>query len=118
MKIPTEEQECRELVKWLQLRGICFTHVPLGGYRTKAEAGIFRAMGVSAGIPDYLIFDRPPNKKHYVGVALEMKRARPARSRITGDQRAWLKTLALRGWYCIVGYGCHEAIQDLMDLGY
>lgn len=31
-------------------------HVPSGGYRTKAEAGIFKAMGVKAGCPDIIIF--------------------------------------------------------------
>ena len=35
---------------------VCF-HVPNGGARTKAEAGIFKAMGVLAGVPDvWIIF--------------------------------------------------------------
>lgn len=32
-----------------------FAHIPNGGARTKAEGGIFKAMGVRAGWPDYQI---------------------------------------------------------------
>lgn len=31
-----------------------FCHIPNGGFRTKAEAGIFKAMGVRSGAPDLL----------------------------------------------------------------
>lgn len=31
-----------------------FCHIPNGGYRTKAEAGILQAMGARAGAPDLL----------------------------------------------------------------
>lgn len=31
-----------------------FCHIPNGGWRTKAEAGIFKAMGVRSGAPDLL----------------------------------------------------------------
>jgi hypothetical protein len=34
-------------------------HVPNGGYRTKAEAGILKAMGALAGMPDVLVFGPP-----------------------------------------------------------
>lgn len=45
------------------LRTFTFCHTPNGGKRTKAEAGIFKAMGVRAGFPDLMILpmtDKPP----------------------------------------------------------
>lgn len=33
-------------------------HVPSGGKRSKAEGGIFKAMGVKAGVPDIYILHR------------------------------------------------------------
>lgn len=70
---------------------VCF-HVPNGGARTKAEAGIFKAMGVVAGIPDLWIV--------YAGstLALEMK----APMGVMGDsQLAVHKALEAQG--CSVG---------------
>ena len=34
---------------------VVFFHVPNGGKRTKAEAGLFKAMGVVSGVPDLII---------------------------------------------------------------
>lgn len=36
-------------------QGVVFFHCPNGGKRTKAEAGLFRAFGVRAGVPDLLL---------------------------------------------------------------
>jgi hypothetical protein len=38
------------------MKDIVFCHIPNGGYRTKAEAGIFKAMGVQSGAPDLVIW--------------------------------------------------------------
>ncbi len=57
-----EEQTHRAIVEWL-----CWVepnaewfHPPNGGARSKAEAGIFKALGVKAGVPD-LVFTLPPD---------------------------------------------------------
>ena len=53
-----EERLQRALVQHLRLRlptpWLVF-HVPNGGARSKAEAGIFKAMGVLAGVPDLFL---------------------------------------------------------------
>jgi hypothetical protein len=55
-----EEQLQRSVVDLLRLyeaRGsLTFTHCPNGGWRSKAEAGAFKAMGVRAGVPDLLVW--------------------------------------------------------------
>ena len=38
------------------VKDLIFCHVPNGGKRSKAEAGIFKAMGVQAGAPDLIIW--------------------------------------------------------------
>lgn len=53
-----EAQLQRSVIAQLQWRarpGVWWTHVPLGGLRSKVEAAIFRSLGVRAGCPDLLI---------------------------------------------------------------
>lgn len=57
-------------------------HVPNGGGRSKAEAGILKAMGVLAGMPDLLLFGPGPKV-----VAIEFK-APPRRLRDGGPSKA------------------------------
>lgn len=59
----------------------CF-HVPNGGGRSKAEAGILKAMGVLAGVPDLFVLGPDRNL-----VAIEFK-APPRRLRSGGPSRA------------------------------
>jgi hypothetical protein len=40
---------------WRARPGAWWTHVPLGGLRSKVEAAIFKSLGVRAGSPDLLI---------------------------------------------------------------
>jgi hypothetical protein len=55
-----EEQLQRAVVDLLQVyanRGLLtFCHPANGGWRSKAEAGAFKAMGVRAGVPDLLVW--------------------------------------------------------------
>jgi hypothetical protein len=55
-----EEQLQRSVVDLLRLyeaRGsLTFCHVPNGGYRTPAEAGMFRSLGVRAGVADLIVW--------------------------------------------------------------
>jgi hypothetical protein len=44
-----------EHLRWCAKADVWFAHIPNGGARTKAEAGIFKALGVRAGAPDLLI---------------------------------------------------------------
>ena len=67
-----EEQLHRAVVDLLQIYEnrslLAFCHVGNGGRRSKAEAGIFRALGVRAGVPDLLIW---ADGGHCFGVELK-----------------------------------------------
>lgn len=50
-----EDQLAQAVASWLtaQKPDCLWYHVPNGGWRSKAEAGRFKAMGVAAGVADY-----------------------------------------------------------------
>jgi hypothetical protein len=73
---------------------------------------------MQAGLPDLLIFDRPPRAAERVGCALELKRANGRPSQVTAKQRAWLETLEARGWAAVVAFGFEDAREKLTALGY
>lgn len=83
-RVPTEDEEQIALFRWAammewkypQLRRLY--HIPNGGKRTKAEAGIFKAMGVKSGVPDVHL---PVARGGYHGLYIEMKRTKGARCR-------------------------------------
>ena len=113
---PPEEAEHMALVQWLELHAIRYTHVPNEGlhkvqYRVKQKR-----LGVKPGVPDILIFDRPPLSPENVGVAIELKRQKGGR--VTPEQIAWLEDLKARGWAVAVCQGAMEAIRVLQELGF
>lgn len=71
-----EQQHCIALMQWAE-KAACtmpelklLYHIPNGGKRTKAEAGILKAMGVRAGIPDYCL---PVARGDWHALYVEMK---------------------------------------------
>lgn len=107
---PFEEAEQRALMDWLRLQHpeafehTC--HVPNGGGRSKAEAGIFRALGVKGGVPDVLCFVK---RGEFSGLALELKRRDAPLSAVSRDQAEWLTRLRANGWSVAVARGFDEA---------
>jgi hypothetical protein len=76
-----EDQMSADCFRWaynnyFKLRGLLF-HVPNGGRRNMQEAAKFKAMGVTAGIPDYINLHR-----HVCGIELKM-----ANGTVRDDQR-------------------------------
>ena len=88
-----EEQLHRSVVDLLRLyeaRGsLTFTHCPNGGWRSKAEAGAFKAMGVRAGVPDLLVWTQ--DSGHF---AIELK---AGAGKLSPAQVAWHDTVSSLG---------------------
>jgi hypothetical protein len=118
MSRPTELSEQINVVRSLRAAGILFAAIPNGGRRDAREGRMLKASGVVAGVPDLLIFTRPPNQPDKCGVALEMKRSGGKPSDVSKAQRQWIENLEQLGWICIVGYGTQNALQHLRDLGF
>jgi hypothetical protein len=85
-----EEQLHRAVVQLLQVyqnRGLLtFCHPYNGGFRTKAEAGIGRALGVRAGVADLLVWKQGGG--HF---AIELK---AGSGKLSPAQTAWHGTLS------------------------
>lgn len=107
-----EDEEQRALMRWLEYqhpRIFDFTfHVPNGGARSKAQAGIFKALGVKAGILDVIC---PWPMGGFNGLAIEMKQIKAVPSDISNDQRTWLGRLRVAGWRAEVAPGFEHAKQ-------
>ena len=79
---------------------------------------MLKASGVVSGVPDLLIFTRPPLHPEKCGVALEMKRANGRPSDVSKEQAKWLAALEEIGWLCLVGYGAQNAFEGLRKMGF
>lgn len=114
--IPTEDAEQQVVVQWLELHRLHFTHIPNGGWRHVATARRLKSLGVKPGVPDLLVFERPPARPDAPGVAIEMKRSRGGR--VSEEQERWLAHLERQGWVVAVCHGADEAIELLQSLGF
>lgn len=94
-----EEQLQRAVCSLLAIyenRGLlAFCHVPNGGYRTPAQAGAFRAMGVRAGVPDLIVWT---HEGHSFGV--ELKAGKGTLSDAQVLFRSTLESLGHRVYVC------------------
>lgn len=116
-RVPLEEAEQKALASWLNARGnILWTHV---ANERKAKPQYMRklaALGVSAGVPDVLIFSRVPNHPHARGVAIELKRTKG--STTSAAQKSWVINLNDEGWIAMVCKGAAASIEELQRLGF
>jgi hypothetical protein len=118
LSVMSEATEQAKVVRRLRDAGIRFCHVP-NGLETSARATMHLArQGVIPGVPDLLIFTKPPNRPEAVGVALEMKTEKFSDSQLRRSQREWLDDLETLGWVSLIGKGSADAVTQLRDLGY
>lgn len=73
-----------EHLQWRARPGVWWTHIPLGGVRSKIEAAILRGLGVTRGTPDLLI--------------------------IADGHAYFLELKAPRGRVSVAQFGCHAAL--------
>ena len=67
--VPTELQEQKAFIRWLQLKGIAYFAIPNGSKRTRWQAQQAKAEGMVAGAPDLAVI-----LPRGVTVWIEMKR--------------------------------------------
>lgn len=107
MRRPEQEQQIA-LMDWARLARATspdldlLFHIPNGGGRSKAEAGIFKAMGVKAGIPD--LFLSVPNQNWH-GLYIEMK---STGGRVSPEQKDVFKRLGDKGYAVFI---CRDWIE-------
>lgn len=85
-------------------------HIPNGGRRTKAEAGILLAMGVKAGVPDLCL---PVARGGCHGLYIELKRAEAGRA--SAAQEEWIMELRRQGYAAEVCHGWEAARETILQ---
>lgn len=93
-------------IRYLKKLGFFAIHVPNGGVRSKIEGKWLKEDGVTAGVPDILIFNPKSNCR---GVAIELK---VKGGKISDSQHDCLNELSKCHWNCYVVWG----IDGLIDL--
>lgn len=99
---------------------------PNGGGRSKAEAGILKAMGVMAGIPDLYVLGpgEAPCRPFFVAIELKrppamLKSGKISRAalRLSNEQTAVIAALTQCGVRTIVARDAHTVVQALIAMG-
>ena len=115
-KYPTEEQEQLWLVADLRKAELLFQHCPMGiAARSPVAGARMKRMGAHKGFPDLAVFTRAPRFPHAPGVIIELKRAKPAPSRVSVEQKEWMRQLTELGWVCKVCFGYLDALEFLRN---
>lgn len=126
---PSETSDQQHVAAWLRSRPwnppIAFFHPANEGRRTRKQGAALCRMGLSKGVPDLVIVTPPPASPQYVGMVIELKRARTVGTRAPRDyqgcspeQIQWLATFQANGWLAVVCYGAAQAIAVLLKHGY
>jgi len=105
--IPTEAEEQKIVIEYLELKGYKFTAIPNSTYTTSWKQKRHNTdMGLRSGLPDLFII--LPNHILF----LEMKRIK--KSTVSKEQEEWIKAingLKLKNISASVAYGADQAIQ-------
>ena len=114
---PLECIEQETVSAWLDLHKVFYNISISGAYLHPATFNRLKRMGYKRGLPDILIFERPPAYgNQFVGVAIELKRKKGGI--VSDEQKEWLEKLQKQGWFAIVCRGADEAILILEQCGY
>lgn len=96
---------------------VFWMHVPNEGKRSKFEQYKAKKLGITAGVPDLLIFNRGfrnrpslSNVPDSSGLAIELK-VKP--NKVTANQEACMIKLQNVGWTCKVAYSFDEAKKTI-----
>jgi len=105
----SEYNESVILAAWLRLKGLKFAHIPNSTYTSShAAKAKNKAMGVSPGVPDYLIL--LPERVVFV----ELKRRHGGV--VSPEQLEWGAALVRSGAFFRVCYGADEAVAFIESL--
>jgi hypothetical protein len=109
----SEAQEQIVVMKWAELQSNKYPelnllfHIPNGSYKSKAQAGLFKAMGLKSGVPDLFL---PFASNGFHGLFIEMK---TTKGRASESQEWWIMELQKQGYLVKLARGCEQAIEML-----
>ncbi len=110
-----EADHARLLVQWARGAQLQYPelrllfHIPNGEPRSAAVGRKLAAMGVKAGVSDYLL---PVKRAGFSGLWLELK---VARGRLTKAQRAWQIAMRAQGFIATTAVGWQAARRSIIQ---
>ena len=102
--IPSELQEQKAFIQWLQLKHIPYFAIPNGGKRTRWQAAQAKQEGMVAGAPDIAVI--LPD-----GLTLWIEMKRRKGGQISPAQKAFGQTLLDNGHHYRVCRGWEDAME-------
>ena len=104
------QKACVKLFKY-QYPNLILFHIPNGGWRTKAEAGVFKAMGVIPGVADLFLMKAVPKNDGtwYHGLFIEMK----AKGRTQSDKQKEFQSVCEKNSYA---YSVADSIDKFLEV--
>lgn len=114
--IHSEFNECVKLHQWLKWRDIKHFHCPNETGGNWQRGALNKKIGVSAGVPDYLLFltADQTSKGLPVNIAIEMKEP-SGKNKASTLQKEWLKTLSAQGFLVRVCFGFEDAKDFIIN---
>ncbi len=109
---PLEADEQEEFAAWLNAKGFVWAHIPNERKATARVMGELARQGVKSGFPDNFIAE-PCGGFH--GLFIELKRAKKTLSRVSLEQRQWIKALNEKGYAACVCYGAEAAKRTVLE---
>lgn len=103
--VPSETDEQKNVVDYLEWKKICYAHTPNEGKRSTITGHNLKQLGMKKGFPDLFIYE-PVGEYH--GLAIEMK---ALNGKPTMDQLKCLGALKQRGYAAYIAYGANQAIR-------
>jgi len=104
--IPSEHQEQTKIIAYCKLKNIPIFHIPNGSYKSYTARIKAKKDGLKSGVPDLMI---PIPAKNYHGLFIELKRVKL--SKVSLNQKLWIKLLNEQGYKAVICYGGEEAIK-------
>lgn len=114
---PLECVEQETVSAWLDAHDVFYNISISGAFLHPATFNRLKRMGYKRGLPDIIVFQRPPAyNDQFCGVAIELKRRKGGV--VSDEQKEWITKLQAQGWVAVVCKGADEAISVLEQCGY
>ena len=110
-----EHEQQKAFIKWCDVMSQNYPELkliysnPAGGFRHKKTAGMMKAEGQRAGIPDLTL---PVARRGFHGFYLEMK---TEKGHLSDHQENWCQSLILEGYCVFVAHSLNEAIGYMSE---
>lgn len=110
-----ERDEHKDFVKILDENNIKFFHTANEGRKTPKTASLHKAMGVKAGVADFVIVTRSENTRTVPNVWIEFKREKNG---LSAEQTSWKNYILSTGGIYKMVYTAKQAAKFMIELGY